>query len=103
MKTVIYVISLKTSSDRREFFERHCAAANVTLPWQFFDAHTTMSDELDYRGSNAIAAKGRALYPRELACYSSHYATWAKMLREGANQVLVIEDDVVVDWELLKF
>jgi glycosyl transferase, family 25 len=102
LKTDIYVISLETSSDRRESFKRHCAAADATLPWRFFDAHTTMTNELSYRESDAIAAKGRALYPRELAAYSSHYASWAKMLREGADQLLVLEDDVVVDWEFLK-
>jgi glycosyl transferase, family 25 len=102
LKTAIYVISLKTSSDRRESFARHCAAADATLPWEFFDAHTTMSAELHYSEKDAIAAKGRALYPRELACYSSHYATWAKMLCEDADQMLVIEDDVVLDWEFVK-
>lgn len=61
-----------------------------------------MSGELSYRERDAMAAKGRALYPRELACYSSHYATWEKMLREDADQMLVIEDDVVVDWEFIK-
>ena len=102
MKMAIYVISLKTSSDRRELFGRHCAAADVALPWEYFDAHTSMSSELCYRERDAVVAKGRTLYPRELACYSSHYATWAKMLREGADQVLVIEDDVVIDWEFVK-
>jgi glycosyl transferase family 25 len=61
-----------------------------------------MSDELRYRERDAMVAKGRTLYPREIACYSSHYATWAKMLHEDADQVLIIEDDVVLDWEFVK-
>lgn len=102
MKMAIYVISLDTALDRREAFKRHYAAAEVTMPWEFFSAHTALSAELEYRESNAFVAKGRALYPQELACYSSHYSTWAKMLREDASQLLVIEDDVIIDWEFVK-
>jgi glycosyl transferase family 25 len=101
LKTAIYVISLLASSDRREQFERDYAAARVSVPWQFFDAHTSMSPGLRYRERDAVVAKGRALYPRELACYSSHYATWERMLREGADQLLVVEDDVVLDWDFV--
>jgi glycosyl transferase family 25 len=102
LKTAIYVISLTTSAERRESFARHYAAAHVAVPWSFFDAHTTKSAELCYTEKNAFVAKGRALYPRELACYSSHYSTWIKMLREDVDQVLIIEDDVVMDWEFVR-
>jgi glycosyl transferase, family 25 len=101
VKTAIYVVSLLESADRREQFTRDYAAAQAEVPWQFFDAHTTMSPRLRYSERDAIVAKGRALYPRELACYSSHYATWQKMLDEGADQLLVVEDDVVLDWRFV--
>jgi glycosyl transferase, family 25 len=101
VKTAIYVISLVESSARRDQFSRDAAAGGAGVPWQFFDAHTSMSPRLSYRERDAMVGKGRALYPRELACYSSHYATWEKMLQEGADQLLVIEDDVVLDWDFV--
>jgi glycosyl transferase, family 25 len=101
VNTAIYVISLLESSDRREQFTRDCAAGRAHVPWQFFDAHTSISSRLSYNERDAMVAKGRALFPRELACYSSHYATWETMVREQADQLLVIEDDVVLDWDFV--
>jgi glycosyl transferase family 25 len=102
LKTAIYVVSLVQSSDRRGAFERHYLAAQTDIPWEFFDAHTTMASCLEYDERDAIIAKGRALYPRELACYSSHYSAWARFLNTDAEQLLVVEDDVVLDWGFVK-
>jgi glycosyl transferase, family 25 len=102
LKTAIYVISLVQSSDRREAFESHYRAAQTDVPWEFFDAHTTMINGLRYEERGAIIAKGRGLYPRELACYSSHYSVWARFMDTAAEQLLVVEDDVVLDWGFIK-
>ena len=61
-----------------------------------------MSADLNYVESDAIVARGRTLYPGELACYSSHYAVWKRALQEDADQVLVLEDDVAVDWGFVR-
>ena len=34
----------------------------------------------------------------ELGCYSSHYKVWEEFVASGADQVIVMEDDIVVDW-----
>jgi glycosyl transferase family 25 len=88
--------------ERRATFERLAAAAACEIPWKFFSAHTQPSQDLSYLDRDAIVARGRPLHLRELACYSSHYAVWKKMLEDGTDQVLIIEDDVVIDWPFIK-
>ncbi len=38
----------------------------------------------------------------ELGCFSSHYSLWQELLAGGADQVIVLEDDVLVDWVYLR-
>jgi glycosyl transferase, family 25 len=99
--TKVFVISLRTAVERRRAFE----ADNVEtrLNWTFFDAHETLHADLDYVEDNAIVAKGRPLTKGELGCYSSHYALWKKLVDDDdADQYIILEDDVIVNWAYLK-
>jgi glycosyl transferase family 25 len=50
-----------------------------------------------------IAGGGGALRAAELGCYSSHYTIWRDFLASAHDQLVVLEDDVVVDWGYLEF
>jgi glycosyl transferase family 25 len=57
---------------------------------------------LRYDEKLTIAHFGRPLKSGELGAYASHYATWVWFLKSDADQLIVLEDDVVVDWEIMK-
>jgi glycosyl transferase family 25 len=100
-RTSIRVVSLARSHDRRQAFR--AGAAATRLPWSFFDAHETIDPALSYDPVEAIVAGGGTLLPAELGCYSSHYTIWREFLASGHDQLVVLEDDVVVDWGYLEF
>jgi glycosyl transferase family 25 len=100
IRTQTHVISLASSAARREAFSRLASGAGAS--WAFSDASTGVHPELAYDEEAAIAAVGRPLRPAELGCYSSHYALWLALLGdETADQYVVLEDDVEVDWTFL--
>lgn len=92
----VYVISVATSVERRARFAAR--AADTTMEWAFFDAHTGPSPNLVYDEAGALAHLGRPLRAGELGCYSSHYAVWGELLKSGDRQCVVLEDDVIADW-----
>ncbi|MCW6511593.1 glycosyltransferase family 25 protein [Lichenifustis flavocetrariae] len=101
LRTSIYVINLERSIERRTMFEAHAAASQTSLSWVYHRAHTELSDDLHYDPRDALIAKGRELYPAELGVYSSHHSVWKRFLAEGADQALILEDDVVLDWDFV--
>jgi glycosyl transferase family 25 len=99
IKTKIVVISMENSLERRRRFEQR--AQNAAVSWDFFPAYTTLHPALTYDVADALVAKGRSLSPGELGCYSSHYAAWESLLQSSFDQYVILEDDVIPDWELL--
>jgi glycosyl transferase family 25 len=97
--TKIVVINMADAVERRERFERR--ARGVSLPWRFYPAHTSLLAGLEYDERSAIIAKGRPLRAGELGVYSSHYAAWRDLQDDNADQYVVLEDDVIVDWNFL--
>lgn len=95
----VFVVSLPSSTARRRAFAARAGAA--LLSWEFFDAREGLDPGLGYDPPLALLHYGRALTPGELGCYSSHFALWEKMLTSGADQIIVLEDDVAVDWDML--
>lgn len=95
----VFVISLKRAEARRRAF---LAAPPEGLDWEFFDACESLSPDLDYNERDAYVRNGRALHPRELACYSSHYSVWKKIADENIPQALIIEDDAAVEWPFVR-
>jgi glycosyl transferase family 25 len=94
--TLVKVISLAQDESRRNAFRSRAVAAAIA--WSFFDAHTTLSNELVYDPDDAWVHRGRTLTHGELGCYSSHYALWRHFLATNYQQLLVLEDDTLFDW-----
>lgn len=95
------MVSLKTASDRRASFERRAQETN--LVWEFFDAHTSLSEDLYYNDRDAIIARGLPLDRAELGCYSSHFCLWSKLVEdEDYERYLVFEDDIIIDWKFME-
>lgn len=83
---------------RREFAE---GAREAKSPWRFVDALTGPPDGLTYDDRAAIRRFGRPLGRGEIGCYASHWSVWKALLDSADEQVIVLEDDVLVDWKLL--
>lgn len=94
--TIIRVISLPDAADRRTRFVQRAVDAKVE--WRFFDALRTLPPGLRHEEDTAIVAKGRPLRPGELGCYASHWTVWTEFLAGDADRLIVLEDDVIVDW-----
>lgn len=99
-RTKIIVISMPEAAARRSRFQERAHGAQV--PWTFFPARTALHPALSYDEQDAIVAKGRPLRRGELGCYSSHYAAWEDLQNDAADQYVVLEDDVIVDWVFIE-
>lgn len=95
--TKTYVISLTDSIERRKFIAAHLAERGV--PFSFhdafdarqlteFDRHQLVNDRIVDRGFKGGGGS--------LGCALSHLAVYKRMLREGQNIALVLEDDMEV-------
>ena len=94
MNTLIYVISIADSERRQSF---HRPPSNVS--WQFLDASTDLIEGLQYSEQIAWNHMRRPLARPEIGVYGSHVRVWRELLAHpSATQVLVVEDDVYVDW-----
>lgn len=100
VSTQIKVISMTSAHQRREQFA--AGAANATARWEFFDALRLPAEGLHYDEALTVRRFGRALKPGEVGCYASHYEVWRQFLMSAADQLLVFEDDVMVDWPLIE-
>jgi glycosyl transferase, family 25 len=99
-RTKIFVVSLRGQPERRKSFVM--ANRGTTTPWTFFDAYETLHPDLEYEEDAAVIAKGRPLTRGEIGCYSSHYALWKQLMEDDADQYVILEDDVIVDWQYLQ-
>lgn len=94
------VVSLDTALERREAFAK--SAEPTSLQWTFFDAMHDLHPDLLYESADARRYRGRELTAGELGCYSSHYAIWKQLLESESEACLVLEDDVIPDWQVLE-
>lgn len=101
METLCRVISLPEDISRRRVFQSDFERSETDVKWGFFDAHRSPQGNLDYDSNLAIIRRGRELSRSELGCYSSHYGVWVEFLQSSADQLLVLEDDVLVDWRFI--
>lgn len=100
-QTKIWVISLANAAERRAQFGRR--AGDAAVAWEFFDAHTQLAPTLTHDNGSTRATHGRTLRAGELGCYSSHYALWQWLVDSDCEQMIVLEDDVQVDWSFVSF
>lgn len=96
----IFVISLRDSAARRAGFTKR--AKDARLAWSFFDGCTGLVPDLIYDEAEAKRRWGRALTPGEIGCYASHYSLWRRLLDAEADQYVIFEDDVIIDWEFVQ-
>lgn len=99
VSTTVRVISL-ANSGRREEFSR--AAADASLPWEFFDGYEQIAQPLRYSPEDAVRYFGRPLTPGEIGCYTSHFKLWGDFLRSSSQQLVVMEEDVIADWKAVE-
>ena len=99
MSTSVEVISLPQAQQRRRAFE-DCAREAQT-PWRFLDATSGLPPDLRYDAVRAKRRFGRALSDTEVSCFGSHYRAWRNLLDSSDSQRIVLEDDVLVDWNSL--
>jgi glycosyl transferase family 25 len=100
IRTGISVISLAADSDRRGAFLRNAAMADVE--WRFFDACTGLAPGLTYDPAESDVAWGRRLTQGELGCYASHFSLWQNLLASDLDQLIILEDDLLVDWGFIR-
>jgi len=98
--TAIRVISMVSAHERRARFSAE--AAQAELEWSYFDALRLPEAPLVHDAVLELTHTGRPLRPGEIGCYSSHYSLWRWFLESDHAQLLVLEDDVAVDWSALK-
>ncbi|HEY9065481.1 MAG TPA: glycosyltransferase family 25 protein [Burkholderiaceae bacterium] len=98
--TTIRVISMVSAHERRARFSAEAAQAG--LEWSYFDALRLPEAPLVHDPATEIIHTGRPLRPGEIGCYASHYSLWRWFIASNHTQLLVLEDDVAVDWSALR-
>lgn len=99
----IAIISLPRAAERRAHMARQLDA--LGLPFRFFDAvdgRAVGTDGLARLGLSAGAPlRSRVpLNPGEVGCYASHLSLLDGFLAGGAETLLVLEDDAILDPDL---
>nr|MDQ4087122.1 glycosyltransferase family 25 protein [Pseudomonadota bacterium] len=99
-RTRLFVVSLARTPERRATFAARAGEAGIE--WQFFDACEGLAEGLNYDEAQARLHYGRPLKASELGCYSSHFQLWSRLLDDDAAQYIILEDDVIADWAMLR-
>ncbi len=99
----IWVLNLERARGRREFMEMQLQELN----WQFeivpaVDGKCLDSEDLKYYSAQeAMKTIQREMKPGEIGCALSHAKMWERIVAEGIEEVLILEDDVTVKSEIL--
>lgn len=101
MLTVVRVISLPDARDRRSRFAQNAPPVRE-VDWSFFEAGALTTEGIAYSPEQAIVRQGRELRRGEIGCFVSHYRLWNELLETAHEQMLVLEDDVFVDWSVVR-
>ena len=95
----IYMITLKTSSDRINFQRKQMRTLGLEV--EFFDAITP--DQLPSSIPETYWQQWeRPIKPTERACFLSHLKLWEKIAAND-KPALILEDDVIISSHLSKF
>jgi len=97
MRTVVRVISLPSAIERQARFARTLEAF-PQVEWEFFEGGHQTADGIEYSPERALISQGRTLSEGDVGCFISHYRLWRSLLAGEHEQMLVLEDDVYVDW-----
>jgi glycosyl transferase family 25 len=96
ISTTVKVIALSQSVERRTTFS--ASAKDADVAWEFFAGYTEIASPLSYDPRLAVKQFGRPLTAGEIGCYTSHYKAWESLTNSTDDQMIVLEDDVIVDW-----
>jgi glycosyl transferase family 25 len=98
----IFVINLERDAERRRHME--AVLRGLGLEAEFVaavDGRTLNdADRAAYDADRALRVYGVAMMDSELGCYLSHYRLYARMVREGLETALILEDDVEISQDL---
>ncbi|WP_085906423.1 glycosyltransferase family 25 protein [Kiloniella majae] len=98
----IFIINLERSAERRNKIEKKFSA--IGLNYEFHKAFD--GRELDWKSlpnyahSYRLKEFGKDMTPNEIGCYLSHFTLFERILNEGLEMALIIEDDVNITEEL---
>jgi glycosyl transferase family 25 len=97
----IYVLNLERSPERRAFILGHLAEMGMTANvFPAVDGRALDIPELERKGvyRDAVAHEkfSRSLSPAEIGCALSHVGLYEKLVREGIEMALVLEDDAML-------
>jgi len=94
----IFVISMKSYKERREFQIRQAKSLNLDI--SFVDA-INGSDLSTEELQNAANVWTRPIFSKDVGCYLSHRKAWQEVCKEE-QKCLVIEDDVIFSSKIKK-
>ncbi len=102
----IHIISLKSSTARRDLCAGMMGAAN--LPFTFFDAvnGATLNARTRKRSYDEAANMERFKRPlstSEIGCYLSHLTLWKEIAKSKTGAAVILEDDAQIDAGLKTF
>jgi len=91
----IYVLNLETREDRHDEMAFIAAASGLQLEYVAGVNSKTLEEQSlpDVYGTPQVI-----LEPAHLACYRGHANIWRKIVEDGVETALIMEDDV--DWDL---
>ncbi len=94
----IYVITLPDSLDRQQFIKSQFDSHNT--PFEFVSAvygkgltETEKENLYDYKKAKFFS---RELTPGEIGCSLSHRSIYEKMVKEGTERAVILEDDITL-------
>lgn len=92
-----FVINLDKDTDRLAFMDGQLSKQNIKYRRQSGVYGKTCKPTLrEYDEAKAIKKGGRALLPGEVGCALSHVAVLKKIVNDGMQYALVLEDDVLL-------
>ncbi len=100
----VWVLNLQRDHERRAFMQEQLNVLNVTYEIiAGVDGKTLSKQDLShYSQQAAIYSCGRRLGFGEIGCALSHARIWERIVKEGIEEVLVLEDDVEINPLLFK-
>ena len=99
----IYVITLKKSTERRQTMTKRLERLGL----EFSFTNAVVGRDIHYTEKNRLCSQKRQRFLRSplsngaLGCLMSHRAIWQKMLEDGIDSALILEDDAIITPEIL--
>ena len=91
----IYVLNLESRDDRHDDMALIAAATGLQLSF----VAGVNSENLDKQAlPDSYGTSYYSLKPAHLACYRGHANIWRKIIEDGVDTALIMEDDI--DWDL---